>query len=258
MWELAQRLEQLLIRRATPVLYFHADPRDGNGNSGVACSTCCCQPLSLRPGETNRMVIDYSAWSLPIGWVVPTPQFSIEECGSTCDTSAVDGFGPPSNTNYTPTTANNTAVDVDLGANASPAGNTYTYRLVGLSGPLNGQVAQNGAVFTYTPNAQFQGYDYFDFEMEDAQGRKTKYTVRITVGTPQVGPDASRMASVPYIDRGAIKVDEKLQLVSFPITMPTTVDDCQSFRLTIKQPAKDCDCNIYQHFACFDVKVSNC
>lgn len=245
------------------MLYFMADARDGGHDSlRAACNTCCCQKMSLHPGETNRMTIDYSAWALPIGWVVPTTQFSIETDNSSCDTSVVDGFGPPGNTNYTPSTAINTAVDIDLGANASPPGNTFTYRLVGLSGPLYGSVEQTGAsggpTFRYTPNSQFQGYDYFDYEMEDAQGRKTMQTVRIAVGNPATRADPARLAAVPYVDRGAVKVDDRMQTVSFPISMPTAVEDCQSFRLTVRQPAKDCDGNLYYHLSCFDITTKSC
>lgn len=243
------------------MLYFQADPRDGGGRNGMTCNTCCCQSMHLRPGETNRMVIDYAAWALPIGWVVPTPQLTVETDSSSCDTSAVEGFGPPRNTNYTLTTPVNTPLDVNLAANASPPTNTFTYRLVGLGGPDHGAVAPDGATpgaFTYTPNTGFQGFDYFDYIMEDAQGRSVRKTVRVSVGQHADRPDGSRTATVPYIDRAAIKVDDKLMQVSFPITMPASVEDCQTFRLTLKQPAKDCEGNLYHHLACFDISPKPC
>lgn len=244
------------------MLYFQADPRDGGGRNGHACNTCCCQPVHLRPGETNRMVIDYAAWALPLGWVVPTPQFTVDTDDSSCDTSTVDGFGPPQNTNYALTTAANTALDLDLSTNEQPVGNTFTYSLVSLSGPLNGILEQLGTAgsptFRYTPNNSFQGFDYFDYAMEDAQGRVTVHTVQVSVGSHTDRADSSRMSSAPYVDRQAIKVDDRLMQVSFPIHMPTSVEDCQSFRLTIKQPAKDCDGNLYYHISCFDISPKKC
>lgn len=242
------------------MLYFDVDARDG-GPAGT-CNTCCCQSMTLRPGETNRMMLNYAPWALPLGWVVPTPQFTIETDNSSCPTGEQDGFVDPTNTNYSLTTPAGAPLNIDLSDNVAPPNNEFTYRLLGLAGVEHGSLVQvgtsGGPLFMYTPAPGFQGYDYFDFQTEDAQGRTITNTVTINVGQHSQRRDNSRTATVPYIDRNAIVVDRQMQTVSFPIHMPVSVDNCQSFRLTIRQPAKDCDGNLYQHLACFDISPKTC
>jgi hypothetical protein len=246
------------------VLYFRADARDGGPAGGVSCQSCCCQVLNLRPGETNLVTINYAPWSLPIQGpgIVPVLEFHLEADRSSCPTGVVEGFTPPSNTNYELTTAQDAALTVDLSVNALPAGNTFSYKVVMFSGPKYGTIVQTGTAgdptFTYTPNGGYTGYDYFSYEMEDAQGRSVIRHVRVSVGTHLDRREPARMALEPFVDSTKIQTLTQVQEVRFPISMPTNVKECERFRMTVKQPAKDCDGNLYHHLMCFDIIPKDC
>lgn len=245
------------------MLQFNADGRDG-GPSGSSCSSCCCENFSLRPGETNLMKINYAPWSLPLGspGIIPTMEFAIEDISAGCPTNAIDGFAQPQNSNLTLAGLENAVQVVDLAAGALPAGNTFTFGVVALTGPNNGVLTATGAVgagqYTYTPNPSFVGHDYFTYTTTDAQGRVVTNEVLITVGTPLVAPDRARTATVPFIDVTKIVTDQRLQVVSFAITMPATVQACNTYKLTIKQKAQDCARNVYEHLMCFEIIGRDC
>jgi hypothetical protein len=239
------------------MLYFTADSRDGGARG--PCDPCCCKSLTLQAGETNLMTIDYTSWATPLGWVVPDPEFSVETDDSTCPTGEIDGFPPPFNTDYQFATVANGTVNIDLSLNVSPAGNTFTYRILPFGGVQHGGLDQvSNGVYQYTAAGGYAGYDYFDFETMDAQGRVTTNTVVISVGQHNQKRDNARLSKTPYVDRQSISVDRYTQRVSFPITMPVTVKPCQSFRLSIRQPAKDCDGNTFYHLSCYDITSGKC
>jgi hypothetical protein len=244
------------------VLYFDADPRDGG--HGAACDTCCCTPIGLRLGETNLMNINYAPWSVPIAppGIVPTLEFSVTHNESTCPTGAVDGFLPPTNTNYLLTTPAGTVLSVDLAGNAAPNGNAFTFEIVQLSGPHRGTLTQTGnpgdGTFDYAPSGGQTGYDYFSYRMTDAQGRSVVRTVQVSIGAHADRPNLARMSLVPFIDVTRIKTDQRLQIVSFPIFMPLSCRPCDEYRLTVRQPAQDCERNVYNHLACFDIRCRDC
>lgn len=246
------------------MLYFDIDARDGGPAGGAACNTCCCHPIMLRPGETNLVAINYAPWSLPIAppGIVTGTEIAVTIDNAACPNNEIEGFTYPSNTNYTLSTPVSTALEIDLSANAAPLGNEFTYALVSLQGPTNGSIAQTGTAagptFTYTPNGGYTGYDYFTYEMTDGQGRTVVRTVEISVGQHFAKRDRARMATGPFVDMTKINVDRRMQIVKFPIYMPLSVRDCQTFRMTLKQPAKDCDQNTYHHFACFDIRSGDC
>lgn len=239
------------------MLYFQADPRDVSGISGGACNTCCCQRLTLKPGETNKMTINYAPWSLPIGWVTPSMEYSIETNSDACATGDVGGFGPPSNDFLSASTASG-AVSIDATATAQPAGNVFAYKVIALNGPYHGSVTNASGVFTYTPRAGYVGWDAFWYEMTDAQGRKVTRSVRVNVGATSAAIDPRWIAEQPFIDASKVMTDRDMQLVSFPIYMPLSAPDCATYRLTIKQPATNCDQTIFHHIACFDISTSDC
>jgi hypothetical protein len=241
------------------MLYFEADPRD-SAPLGNTCNTCCCEPLALRPGETNLIAINFAAWAVPIGRIVPTFEYSIDQNDDACSTAAIDGFGPPSNSNFSgATTPLNTALPFNLNTTAQPAANTFTYRVLPLEGPNHGTVANNNAgVLTYTPNNGFEGWDHFWYETKDAQGRTVRYPVVAKIGNAGGASPRQWSATQPFIDISKIKTNENSMMVSFPIYMPLTCRGCESYRLTIKQPASDCDRTIFNHYSCFDIRCKDC
>lgn len=244
------------------MLYFHADPRDG-GPSGAVCNTCCCQPISLRPGETNVMTIDYSPWSLPItppGIVPGGFDYSIEVIDDACADNAIDGNEAPMNAFYNVGTDIGDPVSVDLSASATPVGGAFTYSGVPLNGPFSGTatINMNTGELIYTPNASFSGWDVVWYEMTDQYGRTVTRSVVINVGEMASAPDPRWTLLTPYIDRTCVKVDQRYQTVRFPIYMPPSCRGCEVFRLTIRQMAQDCDPCTYSHFSCFDIRCRDC
>lgn len=243
-------------------LNFTVDARDGGlSASAVSCASCCCESITLRPGETNLMVINYAPWSLPIGVLVPTMQFDIEVNTDACPTNY------PTNTDYSFQGAAAANIAIDLSTNAANGTAPYTYKIVSLTGPDFGTIdyganATNGPVFTYVPNSGFTGFDYFDYEMTDANGQTFRGTVEIDAGIVGTGhnqvQDVKRLINTPYIDASVIQINQDLHTVSFPIHMPTSVTECEQFRLTIKQPAQDCNRTVFHHFACFDIVSKDC
>ena len=83
-------------------------------------------------------------------------------------------------------------------------------------------------------------------------------SVRVSVGTHNDRPDLARMSLVPFIDTNAIVTDQRLQTVSFPLYMPISCRECDSYKLTIKQPARTCDRTTYHHTMCFDITCKDC
>lgn len=235
------------------MLYYDADPRDG-GAVGSICNACCCQPLALKPGETNKVLINYAAWSLPVGWVVPTPEFAIEVDDSTCTTPVID------NSNYSHDMPINSTLLINLDEHASPVGGVYDYTApLPLSGPRNGTLnkMEGKGAYSYSPRNGFQGYDYFDYLMEDDSGHQVQYTVQIHVG--QGGKrDFKRMSAVPYVDPASVVVDSQNQMLSFAIYMPTSCRPCLRYRLNVLQPATDCSGYRYDHLSCFDIRCKDC
>lgn len=245
------------------MINFSADRRSGS-HIGSSCHSCCCDTIKLRAGEINSMMINYAPWSLPIGGagIVPTFDFSITENTSTCPTGEIDGFAPPENTNYTLDLTASSSLLIDLSTNEGPAGNDFNYQIVPLSGPSHGSIDQiapvGGPEFSYTPTSGFTGYDYFSYEMTDAQGRSIIRNVRLSVGVHAQLHEAGRMSLLPFIDQSAVNTDSRNQTVQFPIRMPISARPCDTFRLTIKQPAKDCAGNVYDHISCYDISAADC
>lgn len=246
------------------MLYFNADARDGGMGMDMACDTCCCQPVSLRPGETNLVMINYAPWVLPIappGLISGGTEYAVDHDTQGCATNAIEGFVPPTNSNYTLSTPAGMPLTVDLSPNAEPAGNTFTYALVMLQGVQHGtlqQVTPGGPTFTYTPNAGWTGYDYFTYVMTDAQGRDVTRTVRISVGQHHAVADVARMSLVPFVDISKAKINPHLHTLQFAVTMPVSCRPCDTYRLTIKQAARDCERNVYHHLMCFDLRCRDC
>ncbi|MFZ7094163.1 cadherin-like domain-containing protein [Primorskyibacter sp. 2E233] len=75
-----------------------------------------------------------------------------------------------------------TAADL-VGNDTDADGDTLSVASVGT--PTYGTVTDNGdGTFTYTPTAGYNGYDSFDYTVDDGTGRQGSATVTLTVGTP--------------------------------------------------------------------------
>lgn len=242
------------------MLYFTANSRDGGSAGASSCNACCCENFKMRPGETNLLTINYAPWSVPIGWLTPTLDYTVDVT-STCSTAIVDGIGPPTNTNRAVVTPINVPLLITMIDNAGPPGNLWAVKTVPMAGPRSGTVAYTGLNATYTPNAGFVGYDSFWYELTDAAGRKIIRSVVIEVLAPLINNGAAPKewsSLVPYINIAKVTINEAAHTVSFPIYMSHACVGCESYKVTLKQPARDCNGTIYEHFMCFEIRCGDC
>lgn len=215
----------------------------------------------MRPGETNLMTINYATWSVPIGspGLVNGFDYTIEADASACSTAPVDGFVPPSNVPLSLTTPVGTDVEIDLTDGASPAGNTFTFAPIPMNGPEHGSIVRTAeGIYDYTPATGYVGWDHVWFVTTDAQGRSVVSSVVIKVGDALGAAPAQWTALKPYIDRSRVMINAPMHTVSFPIFMTPACRACDSYRLTIRQPAQDCDRNTYVHLSCFEIRCKDC
>lgn len=243
------------------MLRFNADPRDGVPQ-GNACDTCCCQPVQMRPGETNLIEINYAPWSMQIGnpGIIHGIAYNFELNADACDTSLIEGFTPPTHTNQLLTTPLNTPLVIDLTTGVGPdAANIVSYELVPFSGPSYGGVEITAlGEFTYTPATGWTGRDYFSFEVTDAQNRTVIRHVEVTVGDASPVRQLSRLSLAPYVDISKVVTNHRSQIVRIPLYMPFSVKPCERYKLTISQKAQDCDGVTFNHFMCLDVTSKPC
>lgn len=241
------------------MLYYDVDPHDGATPRGDSCNICCCETMGLRPGETNSVMLNYAAWAVPIGWVVPTFEWSIELDSSSCPDNAIDGQVPPDNEAIRLETPRNTPLTGSLADSATPTGANFVFQKIPLSGPNSGSLdLQEDGAYTYTPSTGFQGWDYFWYEMKDDFGRAIRKSFLVNVGGATSAIPYQARVDKPYILPGEISTDMHMQQVRFPIFMPYSCRPCDSYRLRIAQPAKDCDGVLYRHISCYDIHCRDC
>lgn len=240
---------------------FTVDPRDG-GLGLLTCNTCCCTPLGMRPGETDKMVINYAPWSVPIGGIgliTGSTEIDISVDSAACSVATINGFAPPSLGVTTFETALNTTLVFDVTEfGAFPVGNTFTFSKVPFSGPSYGSLVADEDLdgnFTYVPQRGFVGYDQFYVDMKDAQGRNYIQKVVIAVGAP-VAPynDAGKGL---IVDRTKIVVNPRMHTIEFPISLLPDARACETYTMNIKQSARDCS-DLYSHLSCYTINVGKC
>lgn len=241
-----------------------------------SCSTCCCEPMSIRAGETRLVTLNYAGWTIPImanggPGLVPSPQVTIQENAESCHNEAIEGFATPTTLGEFFVTdldlEAGTALALDLKSDVSPANNTFEFTLHPVSGPYHGALTAMPASgeWEYTPDANFTGYDQFWVEIIDGQGRKIIRPVNINVGdaegNPPVGWGAAKAMGL-QIDRSKMRINSGLQTVSFPMYMPPannadTIDACRRYKAILKAYARDCE-NEFTHVTCIEVTSQRC
>lgn len=249
--------------------YFTVDPRDGGLGAGGSCNTCCCQTIVMRPDETDKMIVNYAPWSVPIGGqglVQGGTTISTSRDSSACPSGPIDGFGPPNFPIQQLTSISGAPVVFNVGdpGGIQPTGNSFTSRPLLLSGPKFGSITPTSSTgplhtYTYIPNAGFFGTDVIWFEVTDAQGRTTTRPISIkstdAPGVPAPNPQDAALGL--YVDRLKMLVDPRMHTLSFPIHLGPDARMCDKFKLEIVQTARDCD-YVYSHYSCFDIIVGKC
>lgn len=244
------------------MLSFLVNPRDGgNAAPSDGCGACCCEPASARPGETNKWVINYSPWVAPLGsrGLAGAPTFQVELL-SPCPTPSGGANLPPTNTDYSMTTAFDTPLssNVSSGANDPEAG-TLIYGLLPLYGPANGTLSFNAnGTFTYTPRAGFSGYDAFWFTTSDGINRAliNKVTIRVNPAAPAPALPAAPVIPIIWVDPARVVTGPSL--IEFPLAVSPAARPGDLYRLSVRAQAVDCDGGCFAHVSCYDIAIGKC
>jgi hypothetical protein len=236
--------------------YFSADPRDAYSAGSSACNACCCGQASARPGETNKWDINYASWSQPLGGrgLIDRVSFDLQKKTNSVDTRA------PVNTNKYFPAIFNTPLNGDVSVGASdPLEGTLTYALDGLNGPQFGEVVVDAdGTFLYTPVLGFSGYDSFYVETTNEAKTVVNQVIVGVAASGAVDPlPAKAFDTAIAIVQKTVRVGQN-QTLTFALKAAPLAVVGDVYRLTIKQPALDCDCQEYIHVSCYDITVVTC
>jgi hypothetical protein len=219
------------------------------------CVVCCCETVSLKPGETQPLRLNYAPWALPIAG-------KGLHCEPTIEIEEKDTCPPAMGGNLPPASAEDIRFDVPPGVPFSgdlatqvidPEDDTMAFKTLALSGPKHGKLVLNtDGSFVYTPVVGYVGPDNFFFTVNDGVNSVTLEAL-LGVGIP--GDDVSGTWNLTV---GKPTVDQRYYVVTVPITASPAAKTCQIFRLTIRQGALSCDCECYYHVDCVDVRIVKC
>lgn len=207
---------------------FVVDPRDGR-SSGNACNSCCCRDITARPGETNKVSIDYTPWVLPLRGKGLAMQTAV-------DVQAAHG---PEVIQLAVTMDEGQIVLVGL-----PTGST----VIPMYAPEHG--VYNPTTDTYTPDLGYVGTDRFFFKDPDG-----------LVGEVALGIDVAAPAFLPPIEvpTRKISVNHQWNTIAFPLVVSPAAVPGVVYRITVSQSALDCDLSdAYTHISCYDVTIGKC
>jgi hypothetical protein len=227
-----------------------------DGQPVDGCYTCCCESVSLRPGETQPLHLNYAPWALPIAGhgLHCNPIVDVEE-KDTCPTPGGSNLPP----HLTGLSRYYTTVNGHLDANlrsyvVDPEGAQLIFKLLQLYGPKHGKlVLQPSGAFSYTPVANFKGADRFYASASDGVSDPLVFETMIAVGI-----EMGIMVPTPDFHVGVPLVDQRFHMVTLPLVAAPSAKPCQVFRLNIRQGAMDCNCNCYYHLDCVDVRIAKC
>jgi hypothetical protein len=238
---------------------FIADPRNRPSGGGDACNSCCCEMAYGRPGETNLWSIMYGHWVAGISGpgLVPGTSFEIAKLNVVTPSGSNQ---PPVNKDYVFATRTDMAVAGSVATGASDVdGSPLTYGLMGLYGPTNGivdLVPATGA-FVYTPRAGFNGYDKFFVTTSD--GVNVPVINKVEIAVSPVGVPAIPLPpkiDVVNIPRPRLSVNK--HYIQFPVEISPAAMIGDRYRVSIRQPASDCDGNTFHHIFCADLTIGKC
>lgn len=241
------------------MLTFLADPRSGS-SAASACGSCCCERLSARPGETNKIAINYHTWVSPIGGrgISGTPAIVVKNI--TPVPSLAPANQPATNTDYSPSVAMGGTLNGTVATNAAdPESQPLTFAHLPLYGPRYGTLVFNAnGSYVYTPRAGFTGYDAFWFSTTDGVNKPAINRVAITVNPPSPAPALPAPSALPPVWIDPNRVAVRSPVLEFPLQVSPAARPGDLYRIELVQAAVDCDGVIYEHQSCFDVTIGTC
>lgn len=233
------------------MLYYTADARDGGARGG--CNTCCCDSMVARPGEINKVSINYAKWAAPIGGhgISHGTIFDISEC-KTCD----DSNNPVSieNAFRRVNFDSDAVITIDLSTIST---NATVYEVITRFGPFFGSFTLTGSSLVYIPFTT--GVDRLWVKASDANGNSAISEIIFAIdlaSTRQISQPEFRNDIV--IDGSRVNVDRSNFLLSFALDISPAAKDGDIYRIIVRQPAIDCDYNKFFHEMCFDLLIKSC
>lgn len=224
-----------------------------DGGASTSCQTCCCLAATAKPGESDKWVINYAPVVLPANGIGLTEgscfdiskQSSCEDCGG-ADLVHPELISTESNQTY----LGNLQDAVD-----TPAGTPLSFSGVMFSGPKHGRlIIDESGSYTYTPHAGYVGYDRFFWSVSINGGKPV--IAETVLGVGDVLPPALSQLT-PDLKITCCRVDNRQFTLTFVLeTSPAAVPG-DTYRLTIKQGIKDCDC-CWDSKDCFDITIGAC
>ena len=219
-----------------------------------SCVVCCCEQLTLKPGTTSRITINYTPWAVPIGRLHCEPQFALEQM-------AACGVSPGAPVKVLGETVSfdipkDVQLEDDLNSKIDdPDGIVVSYKLVPFHGPYHGVVTvEKSGLFEYVSEGGYVGEDRFYVTATDDTGKSSTFEVLIGVGTNS----ATSMKETPHVKVESWNVNYNLYVVTAAITVAPNADHCEVWRLTSNMQAIDCNCVCYNRTDCFDIRMSTC
>jgi hypothetical protein len=123
-------------------------------------------------------------------------------------------------------------------------------------------ISPSGA-FIYTPGVNFTGYDKFFFSVRDTLHNPVIGEAIIGV-SPQLPlpalalPTLAMLTPVIVIRPKAVSLNSPWQSVSFPVEVSPQAKTGDTYRLTVRQQAADCEGNFFYKSDCFDIVIGAC
>ena len=240
---------------------FLANSRDGVPQTTSACNTgCCCATGGVIPGETNVVMINYLPWVAPIGGygLVRGTETTINMLTPATMVPLPNPANQlPRNTDYTFHTSANTTLTASVATNAvDPEAAPMTYTVDMLNAPLNGTVTLNPTTgsFTYIPALNFVGADAFNLLTSDGYNTPviTRVLLLVDGATATIAPLPEPMLA---ISNGILILNPATKF-SLRCSQKATIGDI--YRMSIRQPALDCDGRILWNIFCIDWSVLKC
>lgn len=232
------------------------DPRINALSGGDSCVSCCCDSVSVRPGETQPMVINYAPWAVPFArkGLTCDPQFDLQQM-QTCAVPTGDNL-PPFATEiplvYVVPVDNVILNDKIKDDDSDP----LTFSTVPLYSAKYGKVVLlPDGQFSYLPaDVNRIGFDRFYINASDGVNPPVMFEVVVNQGMATF-PVPKATPKVSIINPN---VDNNMFTLSFGIAVTPNALPCEIYRLTVRQGAMDCDCNCYYHISCYDIAIAKC
>lgn len=233
--------------------HYEIDPDKQNGNG---CATCCCEAATAMPGITEKWLLDYSGWAVPIGGKgLSQTDFVLEKLYDA--PRRIEAAGTVQNTPLN--TPLNFAVSGLVTGN--PDALTLTYALLPFNTFEHGTatIDANTGALVYTPINGYVGYDRAFVAITPESS--TPIVVEIAVAVNPVSGNLPAPKLTPDLSVPADRV-QKLRGAWASITFALVVSPAASvgdiWRLSVKQATLDCDCQPYTHVSCYDVTIGKC